>query len=100
MAVMFDEAFAKAVSMVLPSGVGMTVSMAVDFRRPARLESGYVMEVWVERAEGRKGWVRGVLRGVSLDNDEGDVVSEAKALFVEPRFAEVSSFPYLRDGNS
>lgn len=94
MAVMFDEAFAKAVGLVLPSGVGMTVNMGVDFRSPARLEKGYVMAIWVERAEGRKVWVRGELKSLAEGEPDGQdrLVSEATALFVEPRFAEVSFF--------
>lgn len=94
MAVMFDEAFAKAVGLVLRSGVGMTVNMGVDFRSPARLDKGYVMVVWVDRAEGRKVWVRGELKSLAEGEANGQdrVVSEATALFVEPRFAEVSVF--------
>lgn len=94
MAVMFDEAFAKCVAMVVPSGVGMTVNISVDFRSPARLDKVFVLETWVVKAEGRKAWVAGIMKG--LDGDGGEtLVSESKALFVEPKFAAVSIFPSI-----
>jgi hypothetical protein len=33
--VLFDEVFARCVSAVLPSGLGMTANLNVDFRKPA-----------------------------------------------------------------
>lgn len=96
MAVLFDEAFNRIASAELPSGVGMTVNMNLDFRRPGRLERGYVLEVWKGEAAGRKVWVEGVLKSIDATDGDGEggveetLVSEAKALFVEPRFAKVS----------
>lgn len=113
---LLDEAFASCVSAAFPSGSGMTANLNVDFRKPALPDRLYVLRAEVKRVEGRKAWVEGRLTYLPLavpmsldttrpvsdvaalrEDAEGAVmVSEAKALFVEPKFADVSiSFSWL-----
>lgn len=97
LSVMFDEAFARCVSDSFKSGLGMTANLNVDFRKPALPERVYVLKAETVKVEGRKAWVEGEMRSMpapgSGEGEEGEtVVAEARALFVEPKFAEVSSF--------
>lgn len=90
----------------------MTANLNVDFRKPALPDRMYVLRVQTVQVEGRKAWVEGRMRYLPLalpvplpleahsvvpdeellrEDGEGAVmVAEAKALFVEPKFADVS----------
>ncbi|KGO74523.1 Thioesterase superfamily [Penicillium italicum] len=106
--VLFDEVFARCASAVLPSGLGMTANLSVDFRKPALPDRMYVLRTKTVKVEGRKSWVEGrmtylpltlplsadsngIVSDASLlrEDSEGAVmVAEAKALFIEPKFAD------------
>ncbi|RAK90172.1 thioesterase family protein [Aspergillus costaricaensis CBS 115574] len=101
LSVMFDEAFARCVSDSFKSGLGMTANLNVDFRKPALPERVYVLKAETVKVEGRKAWVEGEMRSMpapgSEEGEEGEtVVAEARALFVEPKFAE-SMVPLYRN---
>ncbi|RAH55314.1 thioesterase family protein [Aspergillus piperis CBS 112811] len=96
LSVMFDEAFARCVSDSFKSGLGMTANLNVDFRKPALPERVYVLKAETVKVEGRKAWVEGEMRSMpapgSGEGEEGEtVVAEARALFVEPKFAEIDT---------
>ena len=61
----------------------VTAKLEVDFRRPAFLNRPFSVEAWTERVDGRKLHLAGRL------TDGGEVVAEARALFVE---VELSHF--------
>ena len=108
---MFDEVFARCVSAAFPSGLGMTANLNVDFRKPALPDRLYVLRTETTKVEGRKAWVEGrmtylplavphtegnVISDLSLlqeDHEGAVMVAEAKALFIEPKFADVSTIP-------
>lgn len=110
LSVLFDEVFARCVSAAFPSGLGMTANLNVDFRKPALPDRVYVLRAETTKVEGRKAWVQGTMTYLPLpvsaqldvnslvsdaellsEDSEGAVmVSEARALFVEPKFADVS----------
>ncbi|PWY83726.1 Thioesterase/thiol ester dehydrase-isomerase [Aspergillus sclerotioniger CBS 115572] len=101
LSVMLDETFARCVSDSFPSGLGMTANLNVDFRKPAVPDRVYVLRAETVKVEGRKAWVEGEIRvmpevnggkGKEGQQQEEVVVAEARALFVEPKFAEVSDF--------
>ncbi|OJK02651.1 hypothetical protein ASPACDRAFT_39962 [Aspergillus aculeatus ATCC 16872] len=100
LSVMFDETFARCVAASFASGVGMTANLSVDFRKPARPDRVYVLRAETVRVEGRKAWVEGSLTSLppagSVSEEEGTMVAEARALFVEPKFAE-SMVPLYRN---
>jgi acyl-coenzyme A thioesterase PaaI-like protein len=89
--VMFDEAFARCVSTSFRSGLGMTANLNVDFRKPALPDRLYVLRAETVKVEGRKAWVEGTLTSLPPVGDASEpvLVAEGKALFVEPKFAEV-----------
>ncbi|KAA8644493.1 hypothetical protein EYZ11_003014 [Aspergillus tanneri] len=95
--VMLDEAFARCVSACFPSGLGMTANLTVDFRKPALPDRLYVLRADTGSVEGRKARVKGSLCSLPWPGEEGEqvLVAEAKALFVEPKFAE-SMVPLYR----
>ncbi|KAJ5164383.1 Thioesterase superfamily [Penicillium coprophilum] len=106
--VLFDEVFARCVSAAFPSGLGMTANLNVDFRKPALPDRMYVLRTKTTKVEGRKAWVEGQMTYLPLtlplsvdshsivsdanllrEDSEGAVmVAEAKALFIEPKFAD------------
>jgi acyl-coenzyme A thioesterase PaaI-like protein len=110
LSVLFDEVFARCVSAAFPSGLGMTANLNVDFRKPALPDRVYVLRAETTKIEGRKAWVEGKMTYLPLplsapldakslvpdvellseDNEGAVMVSEARALFVEPKFADVS----------
>ncbi|KAL4896145.1 HotDog domain-containing protein [Aspergillus ambiguus] len=96
--VMFDESFARCVSTSFPSGSGMTANLNVDFRKPALPDRLYVLQAETVKVEGRKAWVEGSLTSLPRRDEKGVdsvVVAEARALFVEPKFAK-SMVPLYR----
>jgi acyl-coenzyme A thioesterase PaaI-like protein len=102
MAVLFDEVFARCACPALPKGVAVTSNLNVDFRSPGLLGRLYVLQARTVQVEGRKAWVEGTLEmlpgwpdGRQQEEAGGEessavLVAEAKALFIEPKFADVS----------
>jgi acyl-coenzyme A thioesterase PaaI-like protein len=111
--VLFDEVFARCVSAAFPSGLGMTANLNVDFRKPALPDRMYVLRTETVKVEGRKAWVEGRMSYLPLalpadaqtivpdvsqlrEDSEGAVmVAEGKALFVEPKFVDVSCASFV-----
>ncbi|KAI9369338.1 HotDog domain-containing protein [Aspergillus egyptiacus] len=97
LSVMFDEVFAHCISRAFVSGTGMTANLNVDFRKPALPGRVFVLRAETVKVEGRKAWVEGRMtmmpaegkQGGEADEEVTVMVAEARALFVEPRFAEV-----------
>ncbi|KAL4795077.1 HotDog domain-containing protein [Aspergillus venezuelensis] len=93
LSIIFDEIFAHTVSQSFKSGTGMTANLNVDFRKPALPNRTYVLRAETVKVEGRKAFVEGGMTMLPLEGGmerevEGVLVAEARALFVEPRFAE------------
>ncbi|KAL2853285.1 HotDog domain-containing protein [Aspergillus pseudoustus] len=105
--VLFDDVFARCAAVVFRSRVGMTASMSVEFRAPAVPDRVYVYRAEIVKQEGRKVWVEGQMRclrsfavdemssrdvarddALSIEEMEGTLVAEAKALFIEPKNTE------------
>jgi acyl-coenzyme A thioesterase PaaI-like protein len=75
----FDDALGMVANGSVTGGVARTAFLRVDYRSPAPLEAELSCRVWIERVEGRKGFVRGDLR------HGGTLVAEADGLWVAPR---------------
>ena len=88
---MLDEVFSRCISASFPSGLGMTANLNIDYRKPALPDRLYVLTAETVRVEGRKAYVEGKITMLLENETEGEkvVVTEGKALFVEPKFAEV-----------
>lgn len=70
----FDEVLGAAQS--LAGEQGMTANLSIDYRSPTPLMKPLRVEAWLERAEGRKIYVRGEIR----DGDR--LTAEASGLFI------------------
>lgn len=80
----------------------MTANLNIDYRKPAIPDRLYVLTAETVRVEGRKAYVEGKITMLpeSEAEEEGEkvVVTEGKALFVEPKFAEVCHVQVYRNG--
>ena len=106
MATMLDEGLARCCFAALPSKVGVTARLEIDFRRPTKCEGSVVLKARTQRVEGRKAWVKGRVEvlptgegdamtkegkgEVAPYDEKGEVLVEAEGLFVEPKWAKVS----------
>ncbi|PGH12182.1 hypothetical protein AJ80_06802 [Polytolypa hystricis UAMH7299] len=89
-ATLLDEALARCCFPALPSGIGVTANLNIDYRSPAPAGSYVVIRAETTKVEGRKAWVKG--RVETLPTEEGKdpvVLAEATALFIEPKNAAV-----------
>ncbi|GAA6043930.1 hypothetical protein JCM8097_000905 [Rhodosporidiobolus ruineniae] len=82
LATVCDEALGRTALQNLPTNIGVTATLTMNYRKPTFANQYLVVRTELERQEGRKAWVRG-----QVENTEGEVLAEASALFVEPRFA-------------
>ena len=70
-----DDAFGMLLFVLRRPAV--TARIEVDFRRPAYIGRPFDVEAWVDRVDGRKLWMVATMR------DSGEVVAEARSLFLE-----------------
>ena len=109
---MLDEGLARCCFAALPGRVGVTARLEVDFRNVCRSEGFVVLKARTEKVEGRKAWVGGrverlevegkdvakkdgVAEGRSPWDERGEVLVEAKGLFISPKWAKVWTTPPL-----
>lgn len=90
LATLLDEGLARCCFGALPSKVGVTANLNINYRQPAPAASFFALRAETSRAEGRKVWVDGHIETL-VEDGEGRVVVEANALFIEPRQTIVSS---------
>ncbi|KAL8717958.1 MAG: hypothetical protein Q9225_004849 [Loekoesia sp. 1 TL-2023] len=117
LATMLDEGLARCCFAALPSKVGVTARLEIDYRKMCKSEGFVVLKARTEKVEGRKAWVRGRVEVLVINDDDekknqntrvgiqqggeagatstspfdevGEVVAEAEGLFVEPKWAKV-----------
>ena len=93
LATMLDEGLARCCFPALPNKMGVTASLKVDYRKPARADRYYVLKAETTKVEGRKAWVRGWIEECEVGEGgvvtNGNKVTEGEALFVEPKNANV-----------
>ncbi|GAA5826631.1 hypothetical protein JCM11251_002827 [Rhodosporidiobolus azoricus] len=82
LATVMDEALGRTALLSLPTNIGVTATLTMNYKKPTFANQYLVIRTQLERQQGRKAWVKG-----TIENTEGEVLAEATALFVEPRFA-------------
>ncbi|KAF1965528.1 Thioesterase/thiol ester dehydrase-isomerase [Bimuria novae-zelandiae CBS 107.79] len=90
LATLLDEGLARCCFPALPNRAAVTASLKVDYKAPAMAGQVFVLRAETTRVEGRKAWVKGRLETL-VDESKGEkplVVTEAEALFIEPRMAK------------
>lgn len=93
LATLLDESMARCCFPALPNKVGVTANLNIDYRRPAMANTYTVLKAKTVKVEGRKAWVEAHIETLPEDGKEPVVLVEAKALFIEPKQAAVSSCP-------
>ena len=89
LATLLDEGLARCCFPALPNRAAVTASLKLDYKAPAMAGQVFVLRAETTRVEGRKAWVKGRLETL-VDESKGEkplVVTEAEALFIEPRMA-------------
>lgn len=80
MATLLDEALGSCVFVQWIGGC-VTAELTVRYEKPMPIPGVVLCRSWVEKTEGRKGWVKGV-----LEDGKGVVFARAQSLFI--RFRE------------
>ncbi|KAH8800298.1 thioesterase family protein [Xylogone sp. PMI_703] len=97
----FDEALARCAFPVLPSKVGVTASLQVDYKKPVMANQILVLKAKVTEVNGRKAWVEGhiesLIEGEDADQATSVPLVAAKGLFVEPRSTYAMQSTYRVD---
>lgn len=91
LATLLDEGLARCCFPALPNKIGVTANLNIDYRAPAMAESYVALRAETVRVEGRKAWVEGRIETLPEEGKAPIVLVEAKALFIEPKQAAVSS---------
>jgi acyl-coenzyme A thioesterase PaaI-like protein len=89
LATMLDEGLARCCFPALPNRIGVTANLNIDYRQPVKADTYIVLRATTVKVEGRKAWVEGRLETLPEGDEEPVVLVEAKALFIEPKFASV-----------
>lgn len=93
LATMMDEGMAKCCFAALPNKIGFTANLSVNYRAPAPASSYVVLKAEVVKAEGRKVWVKARIETLGEGIEQGKLLAEAEALFIEPKYAKVNKCP-------
>lgn len=98
LATLLDEAMGRCCFGALPNKIAVTASLTVNYKSPAPANGFVLLTAEVVRTEGRKCWVKGKIQVLGKGKDEGKVLAEAEALFIEPRYAKVCVFYWFFGG--
>ncbi|KAJ2714850.1 hypothetical protein H4R19_001518 [Coemansia spiralis] len=79
-ATLFDEITARPAFRNLPRNSGLTASLKINYRQPAFVGRPFVFRTQLTSLDGRKATVT-----AQLEDDQGNVVSDAEALYVSPK---------------
>lgn len=80
LATLLDESMGRIALPNLPSQLGVTANLDINYRLPTKAEQFIVAKTELKKVEGRKCWVEG-----RLETLDGKVLVDARALFVEPK---------------
>ncbi|KAK9484336.1 HotDog domain-containing protein [Lipomyces starkeyi] len=95
LATLLDEGLCRCAFLALPSNVGVTANLNLNYRSPALADRLYVMRANVTKVDGRKAWVKGQFETIPEDGKEPTTVVEGEILVVEPKWAK--SLPKVVD---
>ncbi|KAG8796859.1 hypothetical protein FRC16_009445 [Serendipita sp. 398] len=83
-ATLLDDAFFRTAVANFPARIGVTAWLKIDYRAPTRADQFVVFKTKVDKVEGRKVFVSGQMEDV-----EGNLLVQASALFVQPKYAHL-----------
>lgn len=88
-ATVLDEGLARCCFAALPNKVGVTANLDINYRKPMRASSYVVLRARTIRVDGRKAYVEGHLETLAAPGETPTVLTEATALYIEPKYAAV-----------
>jgi 3'-phosphoadenosine 5'-phosphosulfate synthase len=91
LATILDESLARCCFAALPSQIGMTANLNINYRIPVPAGTFVVLRAKTTKVEGRKAWVEGRLETLVSEGEKPVVFADASALFIEPKQAAVST---------
>ncbi|KAI0761031.1 HotDog domain-containing protein [Trametes elegans] len=91
LATLLDESLARVALLNLPEKVGVTANLNINYKAPTRAHQFIVLKIKLDEAQGRKARVHGTIEDV-----QGNVLVEASALFVQPRYAKLLNSTAVR----
>ncbi|EPQ27710.1 uncharacterized protein PFL1_04848 [Pseudozyma flocculosa PF-1] len=83
LATICDEALARTAMYNLPGHIGVTAKLEINYRKPTRADQFIVVKTQLVEAKGRKAQVT-----AQVENLEGTLLLDSKALFIEPKYAK------------
>ncbi|KAK7205688.1 HotDog domain-containing protein [Myxozyma melibiosi] len=88
LATILDEGLCNTGFYALPSNIGVTARLKLDYRAPAYADQILVLKARVTKHEGRKVWVEGHIETVpAKSGQKPQVLVESEAMVVEPKWA-------------
>ncbi|KAJ7869011.1 HotDog domain-containing protein [Mycena leptocephala] len=84
LATLLDEALARNAFTNLPEKVGVTATLTLKYRAPTRADQFVVLKTQLVEVKGRKATVSG-----RVEDLQGNLLVEATALFIQPRYAKL-----------
>lgn len=85
-----DEGMGRCCFAKLPNKIGVTANLNINYKAPVKAGSYIVMKSRTTKAEGRKAWVEGHIETLGQGEEPGQLLVEATALYIEPKYAKVS----------
>jgi len=82
LATILDEGCARNAVLSFPSHVGVTANITLDFKSPTMANQFVVVKTRLVELKGRKAVVHG-----QIEDLQGTILVQAKALFIEPKMA-------------
>ncbi|KAG8902377.1 hypothetical protein FRC00_011395 [Tulasnella sp. 408] len=84
LATILDEALARTAFMNLPSKIGVTANLNINYKLPTKADQFIVVKTRIAEVKGRKATVTGLIEDLN-----GKVLVEVTGLFVEPKYANM-----------
>jgi len=91
LATLLDEGLGRTAIKSLPDQVGVTAYLSIDYRAPTKADQFIVIKTRLTEVKGRKAWVEG-----HIEDTNGNVLAEAKTMFVQPKYAKLLNTKALR----
>ncbi|KAF9801712.1 hypothetical protein IEO21_10042 [Rhodonia placenta] len=92
LATLLDEILGRQALLNLPDKIGVTAYLNLNYRAPTRADQFLVIKTRLVEAKGRKAKVAG-----RIEDAQGNVLVEAEALFIQPKYAKVLNTQRMRE---
>ncbi|MCJ1328240.1 hypothetical protein MMC10_004916 [Thelotrema lepadinum] len=93
-AALLDETLARCCFRALPSKVGLTANLNINYRKPIPAGNYVIIRSKTVSAEGRKVRTEGTIESLPADGETPITYCEANALYIEPKQAKTMSLLY------